>query len=186
NNLNFYYSPTAFYTMIYYFAIMEGFQLLNAYPIESGTLVQHRAQRPYDDHPHVSRVAHLKKGDLETDVVLSASKSPPEPVAAFWATQVQNILSPDFICISYPVLNESNVALLAPAQLVDTQLPSRKTLDLIRKYEARDFCFAVRPTAIQGGFCGGQSAAMCPMSVRVWPGILSKGRTGESYSEAGL
>ncbi|KAI1781963.1 hypothetical protein LXA43DRAFT_840014, partial [Ganoderma leucocontextum] len=93
-------------------------------------------------------VAHLKKGDLETsDVVLSASKSPLEPVAAFWATQVQNILSPDFICISYPVLNESNVALLAPAQLVNTQLPSRKTLDLICKYEARDFCFAVRPTA---------------------------------------
>ncbi|KAI1794827.1 hypothetical protein LXA43DRAFT_1091432 [Ganoderma leucocontextum] len=134
--------------MIYYFAIMEGFQLLNAYVIESGTLVQHRAQRPYDDHPHVSRVAHLKKGDLETDVILSASKSPLEPVAVFWATA------------------EHPVSGLHLHLLVDTQLPSRKTLDLIRN-----------PASVSGDVPN-------VGAVRVWPGILSKGRTGESYSEA--
>ncbi|KAI1784518.1 hypothetical protein LXA43DRAFT_842288, partial [Ganoderma leucocontextum] len=91
--------------------------------------------------------SHLKKGDLEINVIFSATASPLELIAAFWATQVQNILTPDFVCVSYPALNEGDVALLAPAQVVNTQFPSGKTLDLIRKYEARDFLFAVRPMA---------------------------------------
>ncbi|KAI1794577.1 hypothetical protein LXA43DRAFT_1091642 [Ganoderma leucocontextum] len=169
--LDFYCDHVAFYTMIYYFAITEDFQLVNTNGINceippARLLALHRTQRPYITHVCISPVAHLKKGDLEIDVILSASASPLELIAAFWATQVQNIPTPDFICVSYPALNEGDVALLTPAQLVNTQFPSGKTLDLIRKYEAQDFLFAVRPMAIQGGFCGGQWAATYPTAVR--------------------
>ncbi|KAI1783975.1 hypothetical protein LXA43DRAFT_289926 [Ganoderma leucocontextum] len=117
--------------MIYYFAITEDFQLVNTNGINCETpparlLALHRTQRPYITHARISPVAHLKKGDLEIDVILSASASPLELIAAFWATQVQNIPTPDFICVSYPALNEGDVALLTPAQLVNTSsLPGR-------------------------------------------------------------
>ncbi|KAI1782427.1 hypothetical protein LXA43DRAFT_1187670 [Ganoderma leucocontextum] len=186
--------------MIYYFAIAENFQLVNADTINcemppTRLLALHRS--------------HLKKGDLEINVILSATASPLELIAVFWATQVQNILTPDFICVSYPALNEGDVALL----VVNTQFPSGKTLDLIPQWAAtyptgvRFFgdkhCLLLHMSPVgvranrdgmvgmlqndnvfwwRGGYVC--SAACGWVGMRVWPGILLKGGSKDREAEA--
>ncbi|KAM5537558.1 hypothetical protein V8D89_008771 [Ganoderma adspersum] len=171
NDLDFYCNLPALYTMIYHLALIEDYHLLNPEVLENQRITPRlralqRVQRPYDDHSHIARVAYLRKGDLEINVILSSCRSPLNPIAAFWATHVQNFLTCGFICISYPLLLEKCFTLVTPAQLVDMQLPAGKALALIRKYEGRGFSFAVRPPALQAGFCGGQAAPACSSSVR--------------------
>ena len=151
-DLDFYCDHAGFYMMIYHLTLAEDYVLLNPHILDDQSVSpRHRAlqrvRRPYDDHSHISSVAHLKKGDLQIDIVLSSSTSPLDPIAAFWATHVQNFLTPHLICLAYPLLLEERQSLLAPAQLVDMQLPAGFTLPLIRKYEMRGFKFAVRNPA---------------------------------------
>ncbi|PIL36898.1 hypothetical protein GSI_00588 [Ganoderma sinense ZZ0214-1] len=167
------YCPAEFFlAVVYHFANIQGYQLENPEVLGYEDDEAHPGGPPgwalgYGGAPHIQSVAHMRKGDMEVDIIQSVTTSAIEPIAAFWTTAVQNFMSPKVFCMAYPTLTEQQCGLLAPVHLVDTELPPPRIIELIRKYERRNFRFAVRPYALQEPrTCLGQSSPDCPSSVR--------------------
>ncbi|OBZ71096.1 hypothetical protein A0H81_08554 [Grifola frondosa] len=103
---------------------------------------------PQDMQTHynggIMQVVRLKNGNLQIDVIQSASMSALHPTTLFWNTALTNGISADGVYCAYPQLMLNMCGLISPCNLIGHHVPDECTVDLIVKYTMRGFDIRVR------------------------------------------
>ncbi|EIW62571.1 uncharacterized protein TRAVEDRAFT_108110, partial [Trametes versicolor FP-101664 SS1] len=139
NDLDIYAPITAAAVVVNYLVTVEGYDVVDS-PAP--------AKYPYpSSRSGFNAVAHLRRGDIEIDVIRSNTISALHPIPFFWSSHLMNYLTADSYCMAYPDDTLAGRGLLNPIQLIEHQYPLPRTMRTMKKYRARGYIFRSRPTA---------------------------------------